>query len=494
MGIFSGSIEKKKTHSSNLPEIELPNAEVGKVCLMFAPEPNGYLHIGHSKAALLNKYFVDKYKGRLIVRLDDTNPAKESTEFVESLLKDIGSLSIVYDAITYTSDYFPQLMDMAEKLIREGKAYVDHTPVDQMRIERDKGFESKSRNNSVSKNLELWKEMILGSNRGLMCCLRGKLDFQNPNKCLRDPVYYRCNLAHHHRVGFKYKLYPTYDFASPFVDALEGITHVLRSNEYRDRDDQCHMIQEDMGVRKGASTNQNLMQWDKLWTINKKIIDPIFPRHTAVLEEHRILITLVNGPAEPFVRIMPRHKKFKEAGDKCTLYTKNIWIDYADALSISVNDEVTLMDWGNCIIKEIKRNEMDTVVELLGVLHLEGSVKATKLKLTWLPETDELVRLQLVEFDYLITKEKLVKFKKKKGEKTQEEKIQEEKEFLKALNPVTRKDTFALGDSNMRNLISGEIIQLERKGYFRCDIPFVKQSKPIVLFAIPDGRQSNIVQ
>uniref|UniRef100_A0A803M8X1 Glutamyl-tRNA synthetase n=1 Tax=Chenopodium quinoa TaxID=63459 RepID=A0A803M8X1_CHEQI len=464
-----------------------------KVCLRFAPEPNGYLHIGHS--ALLNKYFVDKYNGRLIVRLDDTNPSKESTEFVDSLLKDIASLGIVYDAVTYTSDYFPQLMDMAEKLIHEGKAYVDDTPVDQMRIERDKGVESKCRNNSVSMNLELWKEMILGSDRGLMCCLRGKLDFQNPNKCLRDPVYYRCNLAHHHRVGFKYKLYPTYDFASSFVDALEGITHVLRSNEYRDRDDQCHMIQEDMGVRKvdgwddprlptiqgmvrrglkiealtqfireqGASTNQNLMQWDKLWTINKKIIDPVCPRHTAVLEEHRVLITLANGPAEPFVRVMPRHKKFKEAGEKCTLYTKNIWIDYADALSISANDEVTLMDWGNCIIKEIKRDEMGTVVQLLGVLHLEGSVKATKLKLTWLPETDELVKLQLVDFDSLITKEKLVKFKKKKGEKTQEEKIQEEKEFLKALNPVTRKDTFTLGDSNMRNLKSGEIIQLERK-------------------------------
>lgn len=147
------------------------------------------------------------------------------------------------------------------------------------------------------------------------------------------------------------------------------------------------------------------------------------------------------------------------------------------------------MDWGNVIIKEIKRDETGTIVQLVGLLHLEGSVKATKLKLTWLPETDELVRLQLVEFDYLITKEKLVKFNKKKGKKTEEEKMQEEKAFLKSLNPVTRKITLALGDSNMRNLISGDIIQLETKGYFRCDVPFLRHSKPIVLFAIPDGRQ-----
>ncbi|XP_056692687.1 glutamate--tRNA ligase, cytoplasmic isoform X4 [Spinacia oleracea] len=250
------------------------------------------------------------------------------------------------------------------------------------------------------------------------------------------------------------------------------------------------------GERGGASTNQNLMEWDKLWTINKKIIDPVCPRHTAVLEDRRVMITITDGPVEPFVRIIPRHKNCKAAGDKCTSYTKNIWIDYADALSISANEEVTLMDWGNAIIKEIKRDETGTIVQLLGVLHLEGSVKKTKLKLTWLPETDELVRLQLVEFDHLITKKKLAKIKKKKGAKTKEEKMQEEEDFLNAVNPVTRKDTFALGDSNMRNrnLIPGEIIQLERKGYFRCDVPFLRHTKPVVLFAIPDGRKHNVMQ
>ncbi|KAA8545332.1 hypothetical protein F0562_020116 [Nyssa sinensis] len=511
----NGDINEKGKAGRSTYEVDLPDAEVGNVRLRFAPEPSGYLHIGHSKAALLNQYFAQRYQGQLIVRFDDTNPAKESNEFVENLLKDIETLGIKYSKVTYTSDYFPELMEMAEKLIREGKAYVDDTPRDQMQKERMDGIESKCRNNSPEENMKLWKEMIAGSERGLLCCLRGKLDMQDPNKSLRDPVYYRCNPVPHHRIGSRYKIYPTYDFACPFVDALESITHALRSSEYHDRNAQYHRIQEDMGVRQvqiyefsrlnmvytllskrkllwfvqngkvdgwddprfptvqgivrrglkiealiqfileqGASKNLNLMEWDKLWTINKKIIDPVCPRHTAVIEERRVLLTLTDGPEKPFVRIIPRHKKYEGAGDKATTYTKRIWIDHADAECVSVDEEITLMDWGNAIIKEIKKDEDGNVTQLTGVLHLEGSVKTTKLKLTWLPETSELVNLTLVEFDYLITKKKL----------------EEGEDFLDVLNPCTRKDIAALGDSNMRNLQHGEVLQLERKGYFICDV------------------------
>ncbi|MBA0600809.1 hypothetical protein Gorai_004007 [Gossypium raimondii] len=462
------SSDKVNLGSRPSSEIDLPYAELGKVRLRFAPEPSGYLHIGHSKAALLNQYFAQRYQGEVILRFDDTNPTKESNEFVENLIKDVETLGIKYQKITYTSDYFPKLMDMAEKLIKEGKAYVDDTPREQMQKERMDGIESKCRSNSVEENLKLWKEMIAGSERGLQCCLRGKLDMQDPNKSLRDPVYYRCNPVPHHRIGAKYKLYPTYDFACPFVDAEEGITHALRSSEYHDRNAQYYRIQEDMGMRKvhiyefsrlnmvytllskrkllwfvqngkvdgwddprfptvqgivrrglkiealiqfileqGASKNLNLMEWDKLWTINKKIIDPVCPRHTAVIEERKVLLTLTDGPDEPFVRIIPRHKKYDGAGEKATTFTKRIWIDYADAEYISVNEEVTLMDWGNAIVKEIIKDQDGNITQLVGVLHLQGSVKTTKLKLTWLAETSELVNLSLVEFDYLITKKKV---------------------------------------------------------------------------------------
>ncbi|GLT59646.1 hypothetical protein SLA2020_324540 [Shorea laevis] len=535
----NGDISEKGKAGSKPFEVDLPDVEIGKVRLRFAPEPSGYLHIGHSKAALLNQYFAQRYQGQVIVRFDDTNPSKESNEFVENLLKDIETLGIKYETVTYTSDYFPQLMEMAEKLIREGKAYVDDTPREQMQKERMDGIESKCRSNSVEENLKLWNEMVAGSERGLQCCVRGKLDMQDPNKSLRDPVYYRCNPLPHHRIGSKYKLYPTYDFACPFVDSIEGITHALRSSEYHDRNDQYYRIQMDMGLRKvhiyefsrlnmvytllskrkllwfvqngkvdgwddprfptvqgivrrglkiealiqfileqGASKNLNLMEWDKLWSINKRIIDPVCPRHTAVIEEQRVLLTLTNGPDEPFCRIIPRHKKYEGAGEKATKYTKRIWIDHADAECISVDEEITLMDWGNAIVKEIIKDQDGSITQLVGVLHLEGSVKTTKLKLTWLPETKELINLTLVEFDYLITKKKL----------------EEGEDFLDVLNPCTKKEIAALGDSNMSNLKRGEILQLERKGYFRCDVPFIRASKPVVLFAIPDGRQQSVLK
>ncbi|KAL1534973.1 glutamate--tRNA ligase [Salvia divinorum] len=533
------AVHTTETAGTRAFEVDLPDAEVGKVKLRFAPEPSGYLHIGHSKAALLNQYFAERYKGQVIIRFDDTNPDKESSEFVDNLLKDIETLGIKYSAITYTSDHFPQIMEMAEKLIREGKAYVDDTPREKMQQERMDGIESRCRNNIVEENLKLWKEMITGSERGLMCCLRGKLDMQDPNKSLRDPVYYRCNLTPHHRIGAEYKVYPTYDFCCPFVDSVEGITHALRSSEYHDRNDQYYRIQTDMGFRKvhiyefsrlnmvytllskrkllwfvqngkveswddprfptvqgivrrglkiealiqfileqGASKNLNLMEWDKLWAINKKIIDPVCPRHTAVIEERRVLLILTDGPTDPFVRILPKHKKYEGAGEKGVTYSNRIWIDYADAESISVNEEVTLKDWGNAVVKEIKKDENEVVTQLVGVLHLEGNVKKTKLKLTWLSDGNELVRLTLVDFDYLITKKKL----------------EEDEDFTDVVNPCTRTETSALGESDMRNLKRGDVIQLERKGYYRCDIPLIRPSKPIVLFAIPDGKQQTVAK
>ncbi|KAH7864719.1 hypothetical protein Vadar_032984 [Vaccinium darrowii] len=518
---------------------DLMDAEVGKVRLRFAPEPSGYLHLGHAKAALLNQYFALRYKGQVIVRFDDTNPSREKNEFVDNILKDIRTLGIEYEKVTYASDYFPQLMDMANNLIIQRKAYVDDTPREQMQKERMDGIESRCRNNSIQENMKLWKEMIAGSERGLQCCLRGKLDMQHLNKSLRDPVYYRCNPIPHHRVGSSYKIYPTYDFACPFVDSVEGITHALRSSEYHDRNAQYHRIQEDMGLRKvqiysfsrlnmvftllskrklswfvkngkvdgwddprfptiqgvvrrgltikaltdfvkvqGASKKLNLMEWDKLWTMNKKNIDPVCPRHTAVIEAGRVMLTLANGPEKPYISIIPGHKKFNGAGQKAMTFSKQIWIERVDAESISVDEEITLMDWGNAIVKEIVKDKNGKVVQLTGVLHLEGSVKSTKLKLTWLPEISELVNLTLVEFDYLITKKKL----------------DEGEDFLDVINENTKKETAALGDSNMRNLKKGDTLQLQRIGYFRCDVPFVSPSKPVVLFAIPDGRQQTVLK
>ena len=251
--ITSAATEKKaaKAAAGASYDIALKDTEKG-VVTRFPPEPSGYLHIGHAKAALLNDYFAhEAYPGgKLICRFDDTNPSKEKQEFQDAIIEDLSLMGIRPDQTTYSSDYFNEMYEMAVKMIREGKAYADDTPLEKMRAERMDGIESARRNESIETHLAKFEEMKKGSEEGLTYCIRAKLSVDNPNKALRDPVIYRCNLEPHHRTGKAWKMYPTYDFCVPIVDALEGVTHSLRTIEYRDRNPQYEWMQEALGLRK----------------------------------------------------------------------------------------------------------------------------------------------------------------------------------------------------------------------------------------------------
>ncbi|KAF5833287.1 tRNA synthetases class I, catalytic domain-containing protein [Dunaliella salina] len=538
-----GTFVKKATADAGGSfDVGLPNAEMGKVVTRFPPEPSGFLHIGHAKAALLNQHFAEMYKGRLLVRFDDTNPSKEKDEFVDNIIKDIKDLGLTFEKITYTSDYFPQLLDMGERLIKAGVLYADDTPVEQMREERLNRVESKCRGRSVAENLAAWEEMKKGTDAGVNYALRFKFDMKSVNGCLRDPVAFRCNPTHHWRTGLKFKVYPTYDFACPFVDAYEGVTHALRTSEYKDREDQYYWVLKEMqkvwpglphvhmwdysrlnfvntvlskrkltwfvetgrvdgwadprmptvqgifrrGLRiealkefilqQGASRNVTFQEWDKIWSINKRLIDPVCPRHTAVENRARVPVRLTNGPPETEVVVIPRHKKYEPAGKKALLRSSQIWLDQNDAKELQDGEEFTLMDWGNAVVKSITKDPSGVVTSMDVALHLEGDVKKTKWKLTWLAQSDELVDLCLLDFDYLVTKRK----------------IEEEDDFMALVNPHTRFETAAQGDTNMRTLQKGDVLQLERKGYFIVDEPLTKPGKPMVLFNIPDGRTKNM--
>lgn len=230
-------------------DIGLEGAEMGKVVTRFPPEPSGYLHIGHAKAALLNQHFAAQYNGKLIIRFDDTNPSKEKVEFEERILADLKVLGVDSTHLTWTSNYFNLLMEYAKKLIHLELAYVDDTEREQMKLERGEGIASKNRLLSVQENLDLFEEMIAGTDRGLTCCLRAKISVDDLNKAMRDPVIYRCNLFPHNRTGSKWKVYPTYDFACPIVDSIEGVTHALRTNEYHDRNDQFNWFINALNLR-----------------------------------------------------------------------------------------------------------------------------------------------------------------------------------------------------------------------------------------------------
>ncbi|HHY36858.1 MAG TPA: glutamine--tRNA ligase/YqeY domain fusion protein [Firmicutes bacterium] len=211
----------------------------GRVHTRFPPEPNGYLHIGHAKAVLLNYGIAQDYKGKFNLRFDDTNPVKEEQEFVDSIIEDLRWLGVDWeDRLFFTSDSFELKYEFARRLIKAGRAYVCDLSPEEIREYRgtltEPGRESPYRNRSVEENLDLFERMRKGEFPEGSRVLRAKIDMASGNLNLRDPVLYRIIHAEHHRTGDKWCIYPMYDFDHPFTDALEGITHSLCSIEYTD--------------------------------------------------------------------------------------------------------------------------------------------------------------------------------------------------------------------------------------------------------------------
>jgi glutaminyl-tRNA synthetase len=210
-----------------------------EVVTRFPPEPNGYLHIGHAKAICLNFGVAEEYGGRCHLRFDDTNPVKEEQEYIDAMKRDVRWLGFDWGPHLYhASDYFEQLYDWAEHLIRAGKAYVDDLPAEEMRAMRgsltEPGRNSPYRDRPIAKNLDLFRRMRAGEFPNGARVLRAKIDMAAGNMNLRDPVLYRILHAEHPRTGTKWCIYPTYDFAHGQSDAIEGVTHSLCSLEFED--------------------------------------------------------------------------------------------------------------------------------------------------------------------------------------------------------------------------------------------------------------------
>jgi glutaminyl-tRNA synthetase len=211
----------------------------GRVHTRFPPEPNGYLHIGHAKSICLNFGLAAEFGGKCNLRFDDTNPTKEESEYVESIIEDVRWLGFDWeDRLFYASDYFEQLYQWAVELIKAGKAYVCDLSPDQVREYRgtltEPGRESPYRNRSVEENLELFARMRAGEFPNGSRTLRAKIDMASPNLNLRDPVMYRILHAEHHRTGNRWCIYPTYDWAHGQSDSIEGITHSICTLEFED--------------------------------------------------------------------------------------------------------------------------------------------------------------------------------------------------------------------------------------------------------------------
>ncbi len=228
----------------------------GRVHTRFPPEPNGYLHIGHAKSICLNFGTAIKYNGLCNLRFDDTNPTKEDIEYVNSIQEDVKWLGFDWeDRIFYASDYFEELYDYAEQMIRNGKAYVCDLSPEEIRETRgtltEPGVESPYRNRSVDENLDLFRRMRAGEFPDGSKVLRGKIDMASPNLNMRDPVLYRILRATHHRTGDKWCIYPMYDFAHPLSDYIENITHSICTLEFEDHRPLYDWVLEACNIKNG---------------------------------------------------------------------------------------------------------------------------------------------------------------------------------------------------------------------------------------------------
>ena len=215
---------------------DLRTGRVTRVATRFPPEPNGYLHIGHAKAICVDFGVARDHGGTCNLRYDDTNPTKEDVEYVESIERDVRWLGFTPSAVLFSADYFPRMYDLAERLVREGKAYVDDLGDEQIKEYRgtlsEPGTPSPYRDRSPEENLDLLRRMKAGEFADGAKVLRAKIDLASANMKMRDPLLYRIRHAHHHRTGDQWSIYPMYDFAHPIEDAIEGITHSLCTLEF----------------------------------------------------------------------------------------------------------------------------------------------------------------------------------------------------------------------------------------------------------------------
>lgn len=431
-------------------------------------------------------------------------------------------------------------------MIRDGNAYADDNDPEALTAEKKQRLPSRRRDRPADESLAMFKEMRAGTPLCKKHCLRARIRFDSLNGALRDPVIYRfphVKDAHgnrsdraiaHHRTGSAWNIYPTYDFACPVVDSIEGVTHALRTTEYADRNEQYQWFLDALGLRpvhlwdfarisfvrtflskrklaqvvdpgvvtgwddprmptvrgilrrgltvqalrefmlrQGPSRNAVTMDWTILWAMNQKAIDPVAPRHTAVETERMVTVTILKGPDAPYSEFKPKHLKNPAVGTKTVTYSRSILLDHDDAASLAMGEKFTLMGWGNAIVKECNNFGDGTIRDMVLTLQLDDTDFRKTKKFTWLPgEGAKLVEVELWDFDYLLTKDTLCK----------DEKLEDH------LTPVSASSTEALCDADVARLETGDIIQLERKGFYRVDKPIGEGPKgKAVLFKIPNA-------
>ena len=395
---------KSKEEKKILPP--LPKAEKGKVVTRFPPEPSGYLHIGHAKAAIIDHEYARMYDGKFILRFDDTNPVNAKIEYYEAIKEDLIWLGVKPDIIENTSDDLERLYYYAERLIEKGFAYVCLCDPETIKLNRMKGMECNCRKSSFEVNLERWEKMFKEYSRN-EAILRFKGNMKSLNTVMRDPTLFRIIEEEHPLKGNKYRVWPTYDFAAPVKDSLDGVTHALRTKEYELRDELYFSILKALELREpiliefsrlemkgsvlskrqiremiskglvsgwddprlatlralkrrgyqpeaikefilslGVSKVESEPTWDLINSINRKIIDPKAKRLFFVSEPVKVKLE-----GFPLKKVKLRYHPDRDLGEREIEITESLFISKEDFESIREGEKIRLMDLGNFTIK-----------------------------------------------------------------------------------------------------------------------------------------------
>ena len=452
----------------------------GPIVTRFPPENSGYLHIGHVKALMINYVIAKRYNGTMILRFDDTNPVNESLEYENAITEDIKTLNIIPDIMTYSSDYFPQLIKFAEYLLQNNEAYVDNTEQTIMKEQRKNCIESENRNNTVDENLRLFELMKDGIIKN--SCVRIKFSMKHHVPNCRDPVIFRSIETEHHRTFGKYKIYPTYDFACPIIDSLECVTHAFRSVEYSDRNEQYNLMLTKLNLRKPklfcygkvkfldvvlskrkirtliengvvnfwddprlftlrglmnrgiklnalnhfvatlgfSSKTPPIMNPEKLFTINRKIIDSIASRYFCVSRDSCMAIKVNN--VNVFSKEVPKYIKNLDLGLRTLNFDDTILINTEDYESLEKNEEFTLMNWSNALFDKYEFT-----------LSENSDFKSTDKKIVWISAKNTVD----IRIDY-----------------------------CNKYDPI--KSNFYVGETSLLNLQKGDYVQFMKMNYYMC--------------------------
>jgi len=487
--------ERKKLFEELKSEIEAKEEKKEKKLLeaknavtRFLPEPNGYLHIGHAKALFLSYYVAKQNNGKFFLRFDDTNPETESLEFVNAIKEDLEWLGVKYEKEFYTSDFIPVLYDYAEKLIKQGDAYVCTCSLQEIRENRKNKKECKCRERSVEENLKIFEEMKNCKIEENQAILRLKGNMKSENTVMRDPTIFRIKKAKHYRQGNKYCLYPTYDFAVCIVDSLTGITHAIRSKEYELRDELYYYILELLNLRKpevigisrlelkgvltskrkikqlikenklsswddprlvtlkalrkrgilpkaieefvlsfGISKTESVSEIEKLLAINRKFVDDKAKRMFFVPEPFRFVTDLEKG------KVVLKNHPSVNLGEREISFSNVLFIPKSDALSLNEGEFVRLKQLGDFQILKKKENE----IEARKVVLSEEQKKKAKV-IQWVSEDN-------VEVKVLIPKSF----------------IDENGNFIEN----SLQEVKGLAEKNILSIKENEIVQFERFGF-----------------------------